>query len=561
MAKREDDFSFGFTSRKQPPTPPPPHRATAPTGDETPAETAGEDPYAGTEGADVLGKQPAGDAAEPSAEETAAPRVKKPKEFRILVLADLSGRTNRGIMNAGDVGTRKPLAVDADSLDQVLERLKPELHLPVDEKRMVPLTFGKLEDFRPDALLAGIEAFQGMLKLRSGLNDAKTFEATAVAVRKLTGESAPKKSATGAGEGEGGVKGEGASDFERMLNQPIASKDASAIDAQALIANLVAGYSVPEADPDQARMIGLVEDALSAGLRAVLRHPAFQGLEASWRGIEFLTTRLNMDDDLKLFVLDISKDELYADLSGAPTVEKTGLHRVLVEQARVPGSSGYSLVVGDYEFDQRPRDIALLTKIASLMHAAGAPFIAGARASVAGYPTFEAFVKGTASSQWKPPADLAIWEEMREHPHAVHLGLTAPRFLLRLPYGPKTDAIEAYGFDEMPAARGPVAEGYLWGNGAFAVALGIGQAFLEEGWSFTPATDVTDLACHMTMVDGDKEMTPCAQVWMSDRTADILHQVGLIPLLSVKHAASVKIAGIHSVAEGGKGLAAAWSGG
>jgi type VI secretion system protein ImpC len=152
-----------------------------------------------------------------------------------------------------------------------------------------------------------------------------------------------------------------------------------------------------------------------------------------------------------------------------------------------------------------------------------------------------------------------MWEKIRGHKLAPHIGLTGPRFLLRLPYGPKTDAIETYPFDEMPADKGPVHDGYLWGNGAFAVAHGIGEAFLSDGWGFTPSTDLTDLPCHMAMVDGDKEMTPCAEIWISDRTADILHQIGIIPLLSVKNAPSAKIAGVHSIAKGGKPLAAAWA--
>ncbi len=63
----------------------------------------------------------------------------------------------------------------------------------------------------------------------------------------------------------------------------------------------------------------------------------------------------------------------------------------------------------------------------------------------------------------------------------------------------------------------------------------------------------------MAIVDGDKEMTPCAEGWLSDRVGDILHGLGLIPLLSVRNAASVKVAGIHSIAKGGKPLAASWS--
>ncbi len=328
------------------------------------------------------------------------------------------------------------------------------------------------------------------------------------------------------------------------------------MDTQAFIATLVAGYSVPEAAPEQKNMVQLVEDALSAGLRAVLRHPAFQGLEAAWRGVEFLTSRLNTDEDLKICILDISRDELYADLSGSPAIQKTGIYQVLVEQPQSAGGVPFSLVIGDYEFDQSMQSVAVLAKIAGLMHEAGLPFVAGASAKIAG---FESFAKFPDSGRWQPPADLAIWEKIRAHKLAAHVGLAAPRFLLRLPYGPKTDAIDTYPFDEMPGV--PVTEGYLWGNGAFAVALAIGEGFLESGWQFEPVLDVADLPCHMAVVDGDKEMTPCAQGWLSDRIGDVLHQLGLMPLLSVRGAAAVRIAGVHSIAKSGKPLAAAWAGG
>ena len=330
------------------------------------------------------------------------------------------------------------------------------------------------------------------------------------------------------------------------MNQSVAPKGAEAIDTQAFIANLNSPYIVPDADPEQGKMVKLVEDALSAGLRAVLRHPAFQGLEGAWRGVEFLTSRLNTDEELKICILDISKDELYADLAGPPAIQKTGLFQILVEQTRIPGTYPFSLVIGDYSFEQAPRDIALLAKIATLMHEAQIPFVAAGTPKIAGFPSFAKFPD---SGKWQPPADMAMWDKIRGHKLAAHIGLAAPRFLLRLPYGPKTDAIETYPFEEMPGA--PVTEGYLWGNGAFAVAYGIGQGFLESGWGFEPGTDVDDLPCHMAVVDGDKEMTPC-RGWLSDRIGDILHQLGLIPLLSVRNAAAVKIAGIHSIAKGGK---------
>ncbi len=466
------------------------------------------------------------------------------RRFRILILADFSGRTNRGASDARDLAQRKIRTVDVDNLDATLAAMKPELRLPVDEKSVIPLAFGSLDDFRPDALLQKIPALQTMLMLRGQLQNSNTFSQAASVVRQLTGKTQAQavKAASTAAEGE--------SEFEKMLNRPIASKDAAQVTTDALIANLVAGYAVPTADPEQKELVSLVEDAVSAGLRAVLRHPAFQSLEAAWRGVAFLTARLNTDAEVALDILDVSREELQADLLGeGRALAATGLYSQLVDKLRAPGSAPVSLVIGDYEFDQSPESAALLGKLGEVMQAAGISFAAAGAASLAGVASFQQLAAMNAG-QWRPPADLAAFEQLRQSPVAAHLGLTAPRFLLRLPYGSKTDAIEAFAFEEMPGA--PVHEQYLWGNGAFAVALLVGEAVLENGreGAADVGNDISDLPCHMAMVDGDREMTPCAEAYLPDRVADILRSLGLIPILSVKNAAAVKVAGIHSLARG-----------
>ena len=509
MATRKEDVSFSFTSRK-------------------PSQQS-------EEGAEE----------QPSEERSGGEQ----EQFRILILGDFSGRTNRSVVNTRDIATRKARNIDTDNLDKVLAAVKPELQLPVDEKTVIPLAFQAMQDFHPDSLLGRIEAFGGMLNLRNRLKDPKTFHEAAAAMRTIAAAPQASPAAVPPASPNAG------DDFERLLNQTVAPRNAEAVTADALIANLVAGYSVPEADPEQAKMVQLVEDALSAGLRAVLRHPAFQAIESAWRGAEFLVNRLNTDDELKIAIFDLSKEELRADLANAQGIEKTGLYQVLVEQTRAAGAIPFSLVIGDFEFDRSAEDLALLGGLAELMHLAGVPLVAGASPQVAGVESFGQFPD---SGKWQAPADIDQWEKLRSQAHVSRIGLAAPRFLLRMPYGPKTDAIETYRFDEMPGE--PVYAGYLWGNGAIAVALVVGEGFLENGWQFEPGHDVEGLPCHMAMVDGDREMTPCAQGWLSDRQADILHQLGLTPLLSVRHAAAVKIAGIHSIAKGGKPLAAAWNG-
>ncbi|MEX2026048.1 MAG: type VI secretion system contractile sheath small subunit, partial [Pirellulaceae bacterium] len=56
------------------------------------------------------------------------------KKFRIAVLGDFSARANRGQLEKGDaLAARKPLKVDIDNLDDVLERLDVSLRLPLGD--------------------------------------------------------------------------------------------------------------------------------------------------------------------------------------------------------------------------------------------------------------------------------------------------------------------------------------------------------------------------------------------------------------------------------------------
>ncbi len=91
--------------------------ADAPPAD-APAETPSDAP------AEASAETPAETPEEESAEKE--PSVKEHKQFRILVLADFSGRVNRGVMETGNIASRKVYTVDADNLDRTIARITPE---------------------------------------------------------------------------------------------------------------------------------------------------------------------------------------------------------------------------------------------------------------------------------------------------------------------------------------------------------------------------------------------------------------------------------------------------
>jgi hypothetical protein len=87
----------------------------------------------------------------------AAPRPESP--FRIGVLADFSGRENRGaIGSSAELAARSLHPVSRDSLDDVMAKLGVQLTLPIgDGGDTVTLSFAALDEFHPDQLHDRVE--------------------------------------------------------------------------------------------------------------------------------------------------------------------------------------------------------------------------------------------------------------------------------------------------------------------------------------------------------------------------------------------------------------------
>src|SRR5262249_50397172 len=103
-------------------------------------------------------------------------------------------------------------------------------------------------------------------------------------------------------------------------------------DWNAFLQKIVAPYTVANADPRQAELVAAVDAAISALMRAILHHPDVQALEGAWRSLFFLVRRLDTDSQLKLYLLDISRTELAADLTATDDLHTTGIYRLLVDE-------------------------------------------------------------------------------------------------------------------------------------------------------------------------------------------------------------------------------------
>jgi type VI secretion system protein ImpC len=479
--------------------------------------------------------------------------------FCIAILGDFGGRASRGIADPKTPGDRRPYLVDRDNFDEVLSKLGVELHLPSGGDAPLVFGFSELEDFHPDRLLEN-EAFQQLKRLRDRLQDPDRFVAVANEVGLLPSRPAkpPSRAESTRGVAPNPVRlassrsllDEMIEETESRTPEPSRQKDS----VHDFARQLAEKYAVSAPDARQPEVIAAVDRAIGDALRAILHHPEFQALEAVWRATFLFVRSLDTDSQLRLYLVDITREELIADLSASAEVRESALYRLFVEKGiQTPGANPWSLILGNYRFGCE--DLEKLSRLAKIANAAGAVFVAEGNSTLLGC---NSLAETPHPRDWRDAANAEAWAELRSLPEAASLALALPRFLLRLPYGAKTSPLESIEFEEFPST--PVHKEYLWGNPAFAVALMLGQSFSQAGWQMRSGlvAQLNNLPLHVYSVPSDSEAKPCAEVLLTDEAVERILDLGLIPLISFKGRDSVRVGRFQSLADGRRPLAGRW---
>jgi type VI secretion system protein ImpC len=414
--------------------------------------------------------------------------------FRILIAGDFSGRAWRE--NVPPSFT--PKMVDRDNFDEVLAGLR--VALDVDG---VPLSFQELEDFHPDRLYNRVPLFQKL--------DALIAEAprAAKAVRS-SGQSAAAS---------GGLLDQIIAEHngEPEPASRVSIEDAN--DLAAFIRRVSAGYVVPRETPEQQQREAKRNSMAQELMRRLLHNSRFQSLEAAWRALFMLVRGLNTDADLKIYILDASLPEL---VRGMDTIKRA-----------LAGVGRWGVIAANFSFGQSATDTAVLERLAGFAKSLGAPLLAEARLT--------------------DDSPSPEWQALRRSRAAEWIGLSLPRFLLRLPYGKNTSAIESFPFEEMPESNHSA---YLWGNPAFFCADLLGQSFLQSGWKLWPLQRRIDgLPLHVYEENDESVTKPCAEVLMTERDAEQILDAGLMPLATLKNQDAALIVRFQSIAQPATALA------
>ena len=227
-------------------------------------------------------------------------------------------------------------------------------------------------------------------------------------------------------------------------------------------------------------MIAEIDTKMSKQLDQILHHPQYQQMESAWRGLKLVVDRTDFRENVKLELLNVSKEDLLNDFQDSPEIPKSGLYKLIYSREYGQfGGSPVGAMVGNYFFGPGSQDVALLQYVAAVGAMAHAPFISAAGPQFFGEESWLKFPNLKDLKSILEGPRYTKWRGFRESEDARYVGLTTPRFLLRLPYSKSDNPVKSFDYNETVTDNH---ENYLWGNTAFTFATRLTDSFAKWRW-------------------------------------------------------------------------------
>lgn len=463
--------------------------------------------------------------------------------LKVAVLGDFSGRASRRVCEPENLARRPAHRLGKDNFEALFEQLGVRLQLPVMDE---PLSLLEFDDLHPDYLYSRVPLFRQFIELEKRLLKPAEFADAADEIRRWRPELRPAELQPQAPSGD-----------QSMLDAILSGsgyretyETSSEGQIDRLIKDIVAPYVQEKPDAQQGAFLQAVAEAASEAMRKIMHHSDFRQLEASWRSLHLLLRRLEDHPNLQLHLIDVSKEEILADLARAESdLEQSQLFKCLVERETAAGDLPYNLIVGDFYIADDERDLHLLIDLATIAEAAGSAVLLGGDSRLAGCATLAGSLD---PDDWHYPLSDTFaesWRAVREYSGSAHVALAGPRFMLRLPYGAESATTDCFDFEELTGEHGH--QYYLWGNSAYLLALSLCEQFVRDG---RPAPVVSasydDLPLHLRTLPQGQWITPCAEALLTDRAAAQFTGAGFSTLRSVQGRDRVLLPRLQSLAGG-----------
>ncbi len=353
----------------------------------------------------------------------------------------------------------------------------------------------------------------------------------------------------------------GSSDFEDLLKKEFRPKSDQAKTAveqavKTLAEQALANTSLVSDDALRTieSIVAQIDQKLTEQVNQILHHPDFQQLESAWRGLHYLVNNSETDEMLKIRVMNISKKDMHKTLrkfKGTAWDQSPIFKKVYEEEFGQFGGEPYGSLVADYHFDHSPPDVELLGEMTKIAAAAHAPLITGADPALFQMDSWSELANPRDLSKIFQTPEYAAWRSLRESEDSKYVGMAMPRFLGRLPYGSKTDPVEAFAFEE--ETDGSDHSKYGWVNAAYGMAVNINRSFKEHGWcsrirGVESGGTLTSLPTHtFPSDDGGVDQKCPTEIAISDRRESELANNGMMPLIHRKNSDTASFIGAQSL--------------
>jgi type VI secretion system protein ImpD/type VI secretion system protein ImpC len=296
------------------------------------------------------------------------------------------------------------------------------------------------------------------------------------------------------------------------------------------------------------RDIAALDRLIGAQVDAILHHPRFQRLEASWRGLAWLAEQATGLPRVKMRLIHLPWAELVRDLERAIEFDQSRIFEKVYEgEFGMPGGEPFGLLIGDYAVrhrrsaDSPTDDVAALGAMAGVAAASFAPFVVAADPALFGLEDFGELSGVRDLAGIFRATEYDRWRNLQGLEDSRFLGVVMPRVLARLPHANDGTRADGFVFGESVVRRS--ARG--WTNAVYAFAAVVARAASAHGWpADVKGTDrdriggglVTALAIERFASDragvGPRFAT---EVALTDRQDQELSELGFIPLTALRN--------------------------
>lgn len=229
------------------------------------------------------------------------------------------------------------------------------------------------------------------------------------------------------------------------------------------------------------KAIAHVDELIEAQMNEIIHNESFQKMEAQWRGLEDLVNNTNFQADITIDVLDVAKDELAEDFEkNSSNIFSSALFdKMYIKEYDQFGGRPYGVMLGLYDFTASRQDMTWLERMGKVANASHCPFISAASPKFFDCDSVEQLESLKNLDGVLSHPRYAKWMELRDKEEAAYIGLTLPRYVVRLPWDPDKNPCDVLNFKE--DADGD-SKKYLWGNTAYLMGRNLVKSFEQSGW-------------------------------------------------------------------------------